>query len=102
MEIRPFIDTPEKGIKRWFLFDHARDEFTIQTQFTVPVEENKLLYNLFDERTRWRDGGEVVARIPDTILLQLKRDGILDDQKKFRAWLNDRDNKVFRTRPGRV
>jgi hypothetical protein len=34
------------------------------------------------------------------VYYDLKRRGIADDPKKFKQWLNDRDNRVFRTRAG--
>ena len=34
--------------------------------------------------------------------LEEEKKGIADDNKKMKAWLNDRDNVLFRTRPGRV
>jgi hypothetical protein len=36
------------------------------------------------------------------VYYDLKRRGIIDDPAAFRAWMNDPDNRVFRTRPGRV
>lgn len=38
-----------------------------------------------------------VARLPMTIYYDLKRKGILDDAKAFKRWLNDPDNRFFRT-----
>lgn len=43
-----------------------------------------------------------VASIPLTIYFDLKRQGIIDDDKRFKKWLNDSDNLAFRTRPGKV
>jgi len=43
-----------------------------------------------------------VASIPMNIYFDLKQRGILNDQKKMKQWLNDPDNKYFRTRPGLV
>ena len=40
--------------------------------------------------------------IPNPILYQLKRDGTLDDPKKFAAWLNDNENRFFRTDWSRI
>jgi hypothetical protein len=34
--------------------------------------------------------------------MELKQQGIIDDPKALRRWLNDPDNRYFRTRPGRV
>ena len=43
-----------------------------------------------------------VGSIPMTIYYDLKKKGILDDQVKLSAWLNDPDNRAFRTRVSRV
>jgi hypothetical protein len=63
---------------------------------------NRAMYNAMDERTRWADNHNKVASLPLVVFFELKRKGILDDQKAFRKWLNDSDNRYFRTRPGRV
>ena len=65
------------------------------------IEENKKSYASMDERTKWGEWNKV-ASIPMPLYSRLKRDGIIDDEKKFKAWLNDADNRFFRTRPGRV
>jgi hypothetical protein len=36
------------------------------------------------------------------IYYDLQRRGILQDEKRLKAWLNDPENRVFRTRPGKV
>jgi hypothetical protein len=68
---------------------------------TDVVEDNKAHFNNTDERAPW---GELtrIASIPTSIYYKLKREGIIDDKKKFRAWLRDRDNLAFRTRPGKI
>ena len=70
------------------------------------IEANKNSYNQIDERARWGDG-QMVADIPFPVIEDLKRQGILRgfavmDQKRMKAWLNNPDNRFFRTRPGRV
>lgn len=73
------------------------------------IEQNKKEYNSFDERSRWSDHvfGNKVASIPLTVIDELNKQGIMRgfavlDEKRFRAWLNERDNRVFRTRTGVV
>jgi len=43
-----------------------------------------------------------VASIPLSIYYDLKRQGIVDDPVRLKRWLNDSDNKYFRTRGGVV
>lgn len=68
---------------------------------TQIIEDAKANYNRGDSHQPW---GEMthVAFIPSVILWKLRREGILDDPVAFKRWLNDPDNRMFRTRPGRV
>ena len=73
------------------------------------LEQNKKEYNSFDEKARWSDDmfGNKIASIPLTVIDDLNAKGIMRgfavlDEKRFRAWLNERDNRVFRTRTGVV
>jgi ribosomal protein S8 len=48
-----------------------------------------------------------VARIPNTVIDVLNKMGIMrgfmvTDEKRFKVWLNDPDNRVWRTYPGSV
>ena len=70
------------------------------------LEANKARYNQTDQRARWGDG-QLVADIPFAVIDDLNRQGILRgfavlDQKRMKAWLNNPDNRYFRTRPGTV
>jgi hypothetical protein len=66
------------------------------TQDTRPIVESaKAIASNFDPRVR-RDTVHV-ARIPLVVWRQLQRLGITNDEKALNAWLNDRDNRVFRT-----
>lgn len=51
---------------------------------------------------QWKRTGYVkVASIPAVVAADLKRKGILDDPAQLKAWLDERDNRVFRTDDGR-
>ena len=63
------------------------------------LDINKALYN--DPSSGWGEGRRV-ASIPNIVWEELQRNGIADDPKKLKAWLNDPDNRAFRTRPGKV
>ncbi len=58
--------------------------------------------NLLDARQPWKGDTHLVARIPGVLYYQLKEQGIIDDHDRLKKWLNDPDNKLFRTREGRV
>jgi hypothetical protein len=106
---RLFSHDPETGIKKWFRYhesssgNESEDSFSIETtqDVTSIVESTKASFNSTDERAKWGEG-QYVASIPISIWQDLKKKGIADNEKLFKAWLNDRDNRVFRTRPGRV
>jgi hypothetical protein len=81
------------------------DPIVIQTQTDVTdiIESNKRLFNETDRHQSWGDGFKTkVASIPLTLLHELKAKGILKDEKAFKKWLNDPDNRAFRTRGGKV
>ena len=73
------------------------------------MSKNQKEYNSFDERAKWSDElfGNKIASIPFTVIDELNKQGIMrgfavQDAKRFKAWLNERDNRVFRTRTGVV
>lgn len=86
---------------RLFHYDHTNDSFTIETNQDVTdlIETNKALSN--DASGRWGEW-QRVASIPMNLYMQLREQGVFRDQKAIRKWLNDRDNQLFRTRPGKV
>ena len=70
------------------------------------LEQNKNSYARIDERARWGEFAHI-ASIPFTVIQQLNKEGILKgfhivEPKKLKAWLNNPDNRSFRTRPGRI
>ena len=101
-------ETGVTGIKRLFHFDDETEQVTIETQQTLDdvLVGTKVLRDAHDERARWNHKGiglNLVAQVPMVLLYEMKRRGIDErDQTALRKWLNDPDNVVFRTRPGRV
>lgn len=109
MERREFDYDPLSGVREKFFYDHAEGKFTItqEQDITALAELNKFKYN----NTPGRYGNESfhqVASIPLALLPELEKKGIMTaggriiDDKKLKQWLNDSDNRVFRTRAGRV
>lgn len=96
------VDPVTKTVQ-WFHWDEASrgKEMVIQTRQEMGeiFESNKLDIN--NAESRWGDG-KCVARLPLTIWADLKKKGVIDDQKALRRFLNDPDNRVFRTFPGRI
>lgn len=70
------------------------------------IERNKASYAQTDENARWGEWAHI-GSLPLSVIQDLNRKGLLRgfyiiDQKKFKAWLNDPENRYFRTRPGRI
>jgi hypothetical protein len=101
MQKRIFDTDPLTGITRYW---HVKDngEFVIETEQRIKVDEaNTRARNATDKRTKWGEMARV-ASIPLSVYADLKRKGIVDDPKAMKKWLNDPDNRAFRTREGTV
>jgi len=96
------IDVPTKRI---FHMGEHDDQFHIETrQDVAPVlEDAKFQASHYDERSRWKDINHV-AQIPLVIIAEERKKGrdLINDPEALKQWLNDPDNKHFRTRPGRI
>lgn len=93
-------------IRTTYADDEGNLVMKAESDLTHIIEANKASYNSTDERARWGDG-QLVADIPFPVIEDLNKQGILRgfvviDQKRMKAWLNNPDNRFFRTRPGRV
>ncbi|WP_043285644.1 hypothetical protein [Paraburkholderia oxyphila] len=104
MITKHFESVPEFGIERIWHYDETNDTATIENRQNHDplLEHTKGQYNAVDERARWGDGMHKVASIPIIIYQELKMKGIIDDPVAFKKWLNDPENRFFRTRPGKV
>jgi len=85
-------------------YDDATDEAVIETIMDLSgvVADNQQKFNQFDERANWKGDMHHVASIPMALFYKMKAEGKLDDQAYMKRWLNDPDNRAFRTRPGEV
>jgi hypothetical protein len=92
-------DTDIRKIETWHTDPDGGVVIASEQDVTEIIEANKQ-----DIKTNTGFKGDMkhVARIPLVIYEDLKRRGIADDPAKLKAWLNDRDNVLFRTHPGRV
>jgi hypothetical protein len=95
------------GISKVFHYDPSQDEnnFVIETvQDTAAIVEANQA-ELRTSRALGRSGNETmvkVASIPLTIYFELKKKGLTGDPVAMKRWLNDPDNRFFRTREGVV
>ena len=70
------------------------------TQDVKPIiEANKRAANNFVGTNK--DGFTRVASIPNVVVQRLMQTGIWYDEKAMNAWLDDPDNRFFRTDDGR-
>ena len=93
------------GITQWYHFDEITGDVGLETQQDVAavIESTKGAFNPVDERAPWKGDVHKVASVPMVIYHQLaKISNNFKDQRVIRKWLNDKDNRVFRTRPGKV
>lgn len=98
----------DDGIRRQVAHDDGEGGLVVQTEQDVTqiVEANKAEYNALDYGARWGDFTRV-ASIPFTVIDALNKQGIMQgfevkDAPAFKRWLNDPENRFFRTRPGVV
>lgn len=104
---RLFEADPLTGITEYFHYDPETDGFAIEyVQDVEPILElSKTLYN--GAPLRWGEFNHV-KHIPKVFMIELAKQGIITsggnilDEARFRQWLNDRDTKWLRTRPGQV
>jgi hypothetical protein len=104
MSTRLFSEDPIGGKRVLFHYDYDSVQIVFETQHDVEpiLDANNLIRDSMDERANWKGEWHRVASIPLPLYFDLKRKGIVKDPADFKRWLNDPDNRFFRTRPGRV
>ncbi len=101
MAKRLINDDAFTGIQTYYDYDAEKDEAVISKEQDVSaiIEQNKKEFNAAPDRFgEWTK----VGSIPLSVYYELERKGILNDQKAMAKWLNDPDNRAFRTRPGTI
>jgi hypothetical protein len=98
-----FIPPPVKQKAHW---DKIDEKLVIESsQDTFPIlESNRFERNEFDVKNnselKYNRGFTKVATIPNIIIDKLMRDGTWYDKAAMKRWLNDPDNKPYRTGGG--
>ena len=99
----------QDNIRQKVAHNSDSDDVVIATHQDVTdiIEQNKKEYN--QTTGRWGDDilDNKIASIPLTVIDSLNQQGIMRgfhviDQKKFKQWLNEPDNRFFRTRQGKI
>ena len=95
--------------KKTDILTDSNDNAVIRQQedLTPYLEANKEAYNNSDSKWSNELFGNRIASIPNIVIDQLNKDGIMQgfqilDQKRFFKWLNDPDNRFFRTKQGKL
>jgi len=105
--MRLFSHDPLTGVRKYFRYHEgereSEDTFSIETVYDVEpiLEANKRDFNSLTSIDRWGDGRHI-ARIPMPLWQRLRSEGVAQDEAAFKRWLNDSDNRYFRTSPGKV
>lgn len=96
------------GTRQTIAHDDGDGGLILETKQDVShiIEGNKKMFNEVTSLNKWGDLTHV-ARLPLTVIDDLNRKKIMRgfaviDETRFKAFLNDPDNRFFRTRPGRV
>lgn len=98
---------PLTGVKHDFIFEAgdtpSQDKFVIETtqDVTAIINQNKRALNEVDRHQPYGEWSKV-ASLPLSVYWDLKKQGIVDDKKAFNKWLNDPDNRYYRTRVGKI
>lgn len=89
-----------KGVKEYQHVDPMRpDDLIIETvQDCQPILDYTKELREGPVGKEWRH----VACIPNYFIDQAYKEGWLEDEAKWHAWLNDPSNKMFRTWPGHI
>lgn len=101
MADKVFDVDPLSGITSYWHYDDATDTALIEKRQDVSdiLDANKAEFN--EDHGRYGEWTKV-ASIPLSVYYDLKAKGIVDDPVAMKRWLNDADNRFFRTRPGTV
>lgn len=101
---RPEYDDydPMTGITERFYYDANTGDVGVEYVQDVELitEVSKASFSQFDERSPWKGDLHHVAHIPGIFLHAHPE--LLKDDEAVRKWCNNPDNRVFRTRPGKI
>ncbi len=104
---RPFGYDPLTGQRETFHYDELTGNFHIETTTDIePVLEHAHEMRIQHRGAgggKWGKGQVRVASVPLSVYYeQLVKTGKIRDKNEVKKWLNQAENQVFRTRPGRV
>lgn len=101
---RLFSQDELTGITTWFTYDEDTDRVSLTSEqdVTEMLDTNVAAQNeVARENKKWGEFS-IVATVPMSIYAEWLVSGKDKDPAYIRRWLNDRDNRRFRVRLGRV
>jgi hypothetical protein len=95
-------------IQESYKYDPLEDKLIVKRSADLSdvIEANKKMYDV--DNKRYTETFNHVARVPLIAIEQwakskgIKYNDVMNDDKLFKKFLNDPDNRFFRTKPGRV
>ena len=97
------FDYDVKSGRQVWLMEHADGTTTIRTDYPVDplIDENTAMRNAVDPG--WKGDWHKIASIPAGLVYgELEGAIAQQDDKYLSRWLNDSDNRAWRTKEGRV
>lgn len=93
---------PHLGRMVWSYYDGQQMHYRIDYEVSELIEQNKLEFN--SASSGWKGDWHKVASIPHNILhgSGFEEAMIQRDDKFVKRWLNDSDNRAWRTKEGQV
>jgi len=96
---RKVIDhDPLSGISHVFYSEDGIATITAEQDVAPITDFNRAQFNDSDKRFGDKNIFHKVASIPLTVWRDLEKKGITRDQAAMKRWLNDADNRVFKTK----
>jgi hypothetical protein len=93
MAKRALLDfDPIKRKATWYAEEDGKTYVQTQQDCTPLVEAAKILA---DQAPSKEDGWRFLCVIPDNVYDQACREGWLHDKARWRAWMNNADNRAF-------
>jgi hypothetical protein len=97
----------EADHREWYWSNPDTGEIALETEWLIePVTTvAKASYNQFDERANWKGELHHVGFVPQHVVeyeWRVNRRRMLADKEYVKHWLNQPENRAFRTRPGRI
>jgi len=97
---RKLVYRDHGGVRRTLVTNVEEGSVGVLTEMDIDrlITENQALE---EEHVAFSDN-KIVARIPMVVYEKLMLDGTIADDERFKRWLNDPDNRVFRVWRGNL